>query len=73
VDVVIDWVNWTGSYFYLIIMKDLKESTLEDLMEDLVWVGRRLGKDDLDYIPDDLFDEIYGLKREITRRVEEKQ
>jgi len=54
-------------------MKDLKASTLEDLMEDLVWAGRRLGKDDLDYIPDDLFDEIYGIKREITRRVEEKQ
>ena len=54
-------------------MKDLKASTLEDLMEDLVFVGRRLGKDDLDYIPDHLFDRIYDIKREITRRVEEKQ
>ena len=54
-------------------MKDLKALTLEDLLEDLVLAGQRIGKDDLDYIPDDLFDEIYGLKREITRRVEEKQ
>lgn len=54
-------------------MKDLKESTLEDLLEDLVWAGRRLGKDETDYMSDYLFDEIYGIKREITRRVEEKQ
>ncbi len=54
-------------------MKDLKASTLEDLLEDLVLAGQRIGKDDLDYIPDYLFDEIYDIKREITRRVEEKQ
>jgi hypothetical protein len=52
-------------------MKDLKTSTLEDLLDDLVYFGRE--SPDLDYIPDQIFDKIYDIKQEIIRRFEENQ
>jgi len=52
-------------------MKDLKTSTLDDLLDDLVYFGRQ--SPDLDYIPDHIFDKIYDIKQEIIRRFEEKQ
>ena len=55
-------------------MKDLKASTLEDLLEELLYLGSEKEKN-IDYEQGyrRVSDEIYFIKQEITRRVEEKQ
>ena len=50
-------------------MKDLKTSTLDDLLDDLVYFGRQ--SPDLDYIPDHIFDKIYDIKQELVKRTSE--